>query len=91
MSILWLVIFFFFYKCPSTPFTFPLFTTGQVNPKIVIIYDSMYQSTQLMAGAFADGAQTLGVEVRLVNAARRHITTIATEVLDAAAIVIGYD
>ncbi|KAJ6253057.1 anaerobic nitric oxide reductase flavorubredoxin [Anaeramoeba flamelloides] len=58
--------------------------------KIVIIYDTMWQSTEKMAYHILDGIQKVGgVKVKLMNVRRNHITDIATEVLDCAAMVVG--
>ncbi|KAJ3446720.1 anaerobic nitric oxide reductase flavorubredoxin [Anaeramoeba flamelloides] len=58
--------------------------------KIVIIYDTMWNSTEKMAYHILDGIQKVGgVDVKLMNVRRNHITDIATEVLDCAAIVVG--
>lgn len=57
--------------------------------KVVILYDTMWKSTALMAEAIAEGAGGDGVEAVLLNARETHITVIATEVLDTAMLVIG--
>lgn len=58
-------------------------------PKVVIFYDSMWKSTDMMAQAIYEGAVRDGVEVKLFDVKSTHITTLATEVLDAAAIAVG--
>ena len=57
--------------------------------KVLVIYDTMWKSTELMARAIAEGATREGVEVKLFNVRSANTTEIATEVLDAASIAVG--
>ncbi|MEI6892723.1 MAG: FprA family A-type flavoprotein [Pontiella sp.] len=57
--------------------------------KIVVLYASMWQSTELMANAILEGTQECDVEARLYNVDNTHATQIVTEILDCAAIAIG--
>jgi flavorubredoxin len=59
------------------------------EPKVVVLYASMWQSTELMAHAILDGAQECDVHAQLFNVDSTHATRIVTEVLDCAAIAIG--
>jgi len=61
----------------------------RAKPKVVIVYDTMWQSTDMMAKAIVEGAALPGVEVKLFNIRASSITVLATEVLDAAAIAVG--
>ena len=58
-------------------------------PKVLVIFDTMWQSTERMACAIAEGATIPGVEVKPIHIRRSNLTTIADEVLDAAAIALG--
>ena len=64
---------------------------NKVEAKVVVIYDSMWQSTKAMAEAIVDGASIDGVEAKLiyVRATSTGVTEIATEILDAACIAFG--
>jgi len=62
---------------------------GVVQPKVLVIYDTMWDSTGAMARAIAEGASLPGVDVRLIAIRSSNITTIATEILDAATIAFG--
>ena len=64
---------------------------NRVKPKVVVIYDSMWQSTKAMAEAIVEGASQPGVEAKLiyVRASATGLTEIATEILEAAAIAFG--
>jgi flavorubredoxin len=64
-------------------------TACRAGPKVLIIYDSMWESTARMAEAIGAGAQRPGVEVQLLPLRRTTLTRIATEALDAAAIALG--
>ncbi|MGD9498256.1 MAG: FprA family A-type flavoprotein [Armatimonadota bacterium] len=57
--------------------------------KVLVIYESMWGSTDRMAQEIAVGAMQPGVEVKLLEVNRSGRTRIATEVLDAAAIAVG--
>ena len=62
---------------------------GKADLSAVIIYDTMWHSTQLMAKAVADGLQDEGLSVKLMNLATTHRSDVVTEMLDAAAMVFG--
>ena len=59
------------------------------QPKVLVIYDSMWESTAAMAQAILDGAAQPGVSASLISIRRSNLTHIATEVLDAAAVAFG--
>ncbi len=59
-------------------------------PKVLVIYDTMWQSTHLMAEAIEEGAASVnGVSVRLLHVRANSLTLLATETLDASAIAFG--
>lgn len=57
--------------------------------KAVVFYDTMWQSTEKMAEAIADGLRQEGVQYKLFNLKMSHRSDIMTELLDAAAVVVG--
>lgn len=59
------------------------------SKKVLIIYATMWKSTEKMAVAVRDGANELGVDVRFYNIDDIHKTVLADEILDAATIGIG--
>ena len=59
------------------------------KPKVLVIYDTMWESTGRMAQAIHEGAGLPGVEAQLVHIRRTNLTRIATDVLDAAAVAFG--
>ena len=58
-------------------------------PKIVIIYDTMWDSTAKMARAIAAGAKDSSIEVKLLSLSTAHRSDVATEILEAGALLIG--
>lgn len=57
--------------------------------KALIIYETMWQSTEKMAMAIADGLGEEGVEFKVLNLKLNHRSDVMTEVLDARAVVLG--
>jgi anaerobic nitric oxide reductase flavorubredoxin len=57
--------------------------------KVLVIYDTMWESTSTMAEAILDGASQPGVDAELISIRRSNLTHIAGEVLDAAAVAFG--
>ena len=64
-------------------------TSGAQAAKVLVIYDTMWESTAMMATAVADAASVPGVTVRMIHARRTGLTQIAAEMLDAAAVALG--
>jgi len=61
----------------------------KARPKVVIMYDTMWQATEKIAMAMTEGASIEGVETILLNVRASSLTVVATEVLDAAVVAIG--
>ena len=59
------------------------------KPKVLVLYDTMWESTGRMAEAILDGASVPGIEANLIHIRRTNLTRIATEVIDAATIAFG--
>ena len=57
--------------------------------KAVVIYDTMWHSTEKMANAVASGLNAEGITVRPMYLRKWHRSDIMTEVLDAKAVVVG--
>ncbi|MDO9630490.1 MAG: FprA family A-type flavoprotein [Humidesulfovibrio sp.] len=57
--------------------------------KAVIIYDTMWHSTEKMARAICDGLVSEGVSVRLMSVKHNHHSAVMSEVFDAAAVLVG--
>ena len=59
------------------------------QPKVLIVYDTMWESTTAMAEAILEGAAQPGLTTALIHIRRSNLTRIASEVLDAAAVAFG--
>lgn len=57
--------------------------------KAIVVYDTMWHSTEQMARAIADGIENAGVSVQLMDLGSCHRSDVITEVLDAKAVVLG--
>jgi flavorubredoxin len=57
--------------------------------KAVLVYDTMWHSTEKMADAIASGLSHEGISVRPMHLRKWHRSDIMTEVVDAKAIVVG--
>jgi flavorubredoxin len=61
----------------------------ETEQKAVVIYDTMWKSTETMAMAITSGISSEGVSVRPMHLRRVHRSEIMTDVLDARAVVVG--
>lgn len=59
------------------------------SQKAVVVYDTMWGSTELMARAIGEGIEKEGIHVRLLSLKGAHRSDVATEILDAGALIIG--
>ena len=59
------------------------------DPRVAILYDSMWASTERMARAILDGVVSAGAEARLIHLRTNGLTEAAAEILEAAAIAVG--
>jgi flavorubredoxin len=57
--------------------------------KAVIVYDTMWESTKLMAKTIADGLMTERITAKVMPLSGSHRSDIATELIDAGAIIAG--
>ena len=64
-------------------------SAGLSRNKVVIVYDTMWGSTDKMARAIAEGATSEGVEVKFLKLRASDLTEAATEILEAKAVVVG--
>ena len=62
---------------------------GFSEPKVVIVYDTMWGSTERVANALLEGIVTEGVEARLYRLRSANNTEIITDILDAKAVLVG--
>ncbi len=57
--------------------------------KALVIYDTMWKSTETMAKAIADGLIENGISTTMMNLGVNHRSDVITEMLDAKAVVVG--
>ncbi len=69
--------------------TYHDWTHHKPSKKVLIVYDTMWKSTEIMANAILEGVQEEDVDVRMYNVNAAHITELATEILEASGIAIG--
>jgi anaerobic nitric oxide reductase flavorubredoxin len=62
---------------------------NSTKPKVVIVYETMWNSTEKMARKLAEGVRDAGVSVRLYDIAQSDSTEIVKEMLDAKGFLIG--
>jgi len=62
---------------------------GLPEPKGLVIYDTMWHSTEMLAQALTQGLMDAGVEAQLHHLRRTHLSDIVTEVLDAGLLLLG--
>ena len=61
----------------------------ETEKKAVVVYDTMWKSTETMANAVAEGISSTGVRVKPIHIRSSHRSDIMTDVLDSAAVVVG--
>jgi flavorubredoxin len=64
-------------------------SAGTSVNKVVIVYDTMWGSTDMMARAITEGVASQGVDVKLMKLRAADTTDIITEILDAKAVIVG--
>lgn len=57
--------------------------------RAVIVYDTMWHSTEKMAYAIASGLEEVGVPSRLMSLKQNHHSTVMTELADCGAVIVG--
>ncbi|MBN1829368.1 MAG: FprA family A-type flavoprotein [Deltaproteobacteria bacterium] len=57
--------------------------------KAIVLYDTMWKSTEKMARAVAEGVASRGVKVKVLSMAENHRSDAAFEILDSGAIIAG--
>lgn len=62
---------------------------GENDKKIIIVYDTMWKSTEKMAFSILEGIQEEGVEVKIFNLTLSDLTEIIKEILTCKGIIVG--
>ena len=64
-------------------------SSGVAKQKAVVVFDTMWGSTDKMARAITEGLTSAGVEVKLLKLRATDNTNVVTEILDAKAVIVG--
>jgi flavorubredoxin len=64
-------------------------SSSAAKQKAVVVFDTMWGSTDKMARAIADSLASAGIEVKLLKLRATDNTDVVTEILDAKAVVVG--
>lgn len=62
---------------------------GETRKKAVVVYDTMWGSTQVLARALADGIASKGVNVRVHCLGSSHNSDVMADILDARGVLVG--
>jgi flavorubredoxin len=65
------------------------FSAQKSKKKAVVVYDTMWGSTAKMAARIVDGLASCGVEAKSFSLHTEHRSDIATEIMDASALILG--
>jgi len=71
------------------PALYATWAAQESTTKAVVTFDTMWHSTERMARAIGEGLTSGGARVKLLGLATRHRSDVATELLDAGALVVG--
>ncbi|MCL7413824.1 MAG: FprA family A-type flavoprotein [ANME-2 cluster archaeon] len=63
--------------------------SGENIPKVLVIYDTMWGSTHMMARSIVEGVTSTGVDVKLINIRKNDLSKIIKEILDAPVVLVG--
>jgi len=64
-------------------------TSKTTKQKVVVVFDTMWGSTDKMARAIADGVASQGIEVKLLKLRCTDNTDVVTEIADAKVVLVG--
>ena len=62
---------------------------GYSEPKVIIAYDTMWNSTKILAYAIAEGVTSEGVECNVYNLSVNHRSDVITDILESKAVLVG--
>ena len=69
--------------------TYQGWVAGETKKKAVIVYDTMWGSTQILARAIADGLTSKGVNVRVHSLSSSHNSEAIADILESKAVLVG--
>ena len=62
---------------------------GETKSRAVVVYDTMWGSTQILARTIADGIASKGVDVKIHCLGSSHNSDVIADILDAKAVIVG--
>ena len=65
------------------------FTSGALQDKAIVVYDSMWGSTAKMARSICDGFLAAGISARLMDLKDNHVSDVMDDFLDARYVAVG--
>ena len=65
------------------------FTSGALQDKAIVVYDSMWGSTAKMARSICDGFLAAGIPARLMDLKDNHVSDVMDDFLDARYVAVG--
>ncbi len=69
--------------------TYRRWAEGAASEKVVVVYDTMWGSTERVAKALVEGIASKGVEVQLHRLGETHNSDVIADILDARAVLVG--
>ena len=69
--------------------TYRRWAEGAASEKVVVVYDTMWGSTERVAKALVEGIASEGVEVQLHRLGETHNSDVIADILDARAVLVG--
>lgn len=68
---------------------YQVWVAGKTKKKAVVVYDTMWGSTQILARAIADGVASKGVDVKVHSLGSSHNSDVIADILEAKAVIVG--
>jgi len=68
---------------------YQVWVAGETKKKAVVVYDTMWGSTQILARAIADGVASKGVDVKVHSLGSSHNSDVIADILEAKAVIVG--
>lgn len=65
------------------------FVSGAVKEKAIVVYDSMWHSTELIARSLVDGFLAAGIPAQLMDLKENHVSNVMEAFLDAKYVCVG--
>lgn len=69
--------------------TYIKWANAEAKPQVLIVYDTMWNSTEIMAKEILEGVQSAGVDVKLRHLRKNDWSKIIKELMDASVVAIG--